>query len=149
MFFIPDFTNNCHYELELVLRVEKVGKAIEERFAHRYYNAVTVGIDFTARDLQDECKQKGLPWEISKSFDQSARIGEWVNISEFKDPLNSIPFWLKKNGVIVQQAASGHMTHHFDKLISYLSHFMDTKDGRLDFYGNPVRGWPCFPRRQA
>ncbi len=137
LFFIPDFTQDCHYELELVLRICKVGKAIEERFAHRYYDVVTVGIDFTARDLQAECKKKGLPWDVAKSFDQSARIGEWLQISDFENPLSDIPFWLKKNDEIVQQSVSGKMIHNFDKLIAYLSERMTLKIGDLIFTGTP------------
>ncbi len=138
IFFVPDFTKNLHYELELVLRISRVGKGIAERFAHRYYDAVTVGIDFTARDLQAECKVKGLPWEISKSFDQSARIGEWISKEDLNVPLDKLPFWLKKNNEIVQEGNSADMIFYFDQLISYLSQFMTLKMGDLLFTGTPA-----------
>jgi len=138
IFFIPEFSNNLHYELEIVLRICRVGKGIAEEFAHRYYDAVTVGIDFTARDLQAQCKAKGLPWEISKSFDQSARIGSWISASEFVNPGTDIPFWLKQNGTIVQSATSATMIFNFDVLIAYLSKFMTLKMGDLIFTGTPA-----------
>ncbi len=138
IFFIPEFSNNLHYELEIVLRICRVGKGIAEEFAHRYYDAVTVGIDFTARDLQAQCKAKGLPWEISKSFDQSARIGSWISASEFVNPGTDIPFWLKQNETIVQSATSATMIFNFDVLIAYLSKFMTLKMGDLIFTGTPA-----------
>jgi 2-keto-4-pentenoate hydratase/2-oxohepta-3-ene-1,7-dioic acid hydratase in catechol pathway len=137
LFFIPDFSNNLHYECEIVLRISRVGKGIAEKFAHRYYDAVTVGVDFTARDLQAQCKAKGLPWEISKSFDQSARIGKWLPVSDFKNPQSEIAFWLKQNEKLVQSASSADMIFKFDTLIAYLSKFMTLKMGDLIFTGTP------------
>jgi 2-keto-4-pentenoate hydratase/2-oxohepta-3-ene-1,7-dioic acid hydratase in catechol pathway len=138
LFFIPDFSNNLHYECEIVLRISRVGKGIAEKFAHRYYDAVTVGIDFTARDLQAQCKAKGLPWEISKSFDQSARIGKWLPVSDFENPQSDISFWLKQNETLVQSASSAEMIFNFDALIAYLSKFMTLKIGDLIFTGTPA-----------
>jgi len=138
MFFIPDFSENLHYELEIVLRISRVGKGIAEKFAHRYYDAITVGIDFTARDLQAQCKTKGLPWEISKSFDQSARIGAWLPVSDFENPQTDISFWLKQNDKIVQASTSAAMIFNFDTLIAYLSKFMTLKIGDLVYTGTPA-----------
>ncbi|MEA1874056.1 MAG: fumarylacetoacetate hydrolase family protein [Bacteroidota bacterium] len=138
IFFIPDFSNNLHYECEIVLRISRVGKGIAEKFSHRYYDAVTVGIDFTARDLQVQCKAKGLPWEISKSFDQSARLGKWLAVSDFENPQSDISFWLKQNEIIVQSASSADMIFKFDALIAYLSKFMTLKIGDLIYTGTPA-----------
>jgi acylpyruvate hydrolase len=145
IFFIPDFTNNLQYELEIVLRIAKVGKAVEPRFAHRYYDAITVGIDFTARDLQERCKKNGLPWEISKSFDQSARIGQWIKMEEFDVPPKSVLFWLKQNDKIVQQAYTRDMIFSFDQLIAYVSRFMTMKIGDIIFTGTPSGVGQVFP----
>lgn len=134
-FFIPDFSHEIHHEIELVLRVCKTGKRIEEQFAHKYFDAISVGIDFTARDLQSELKKKSLPWEISKGFDGSAAIGSFLM---FKD-LNpeSIDFFLKVNGEIKQTGNSSLMIFPFGKIISYASKFFTLKIGDLIFTGTP------------
>ena len=119
----PDFSKEIHYETELVLRVCKTGKAIDEKSASEYYDAITVGIDFTARDLQSQCKAKGHPWEIAKSFDFSAPIGEFKKINELKNP-DDIAFGMKLNGVWVQQGHSRDMIFSFDKIIAHISRFV-------------------------
>lgn len=135
-FYVPDFSNNLHYEAEIVLRICKVGKHIPLKFAHRYYNAYTIGIDFTARDLQDKCKEKGLPWEVSKSFDKSANIGKYLPISD-SDKLSNLNFRLEKNGQVVQQANTDEMIFSFEEVISYISSFMTLKMGDIIFTGTP------------
>ncbi len=136
-FFYPDFSKNIAYEVELVYRICRVGKNIPERFAHRYYDAVGIGIDFTARDLQEQCKQKGLPWEIAKAFDNSAPISkEFIEIETFTDPLN-IVFSLEKNGTVVQHASSSDMIFTIDKLIAHVSKYVMLKIGDLIFSGTP------------
>ena len=135
-FFYPDFSHEIHYETELVLRVCKPGRSIEERFAHRYYDAVTVGIDFTARDLQRQCIQKGHPWEIAKAFDASAPVGEFRKISDLKYP-SEISFGLKLNDQWVQQGNSRDMIFSFDRLVSYVSRFVTLKEGDYIFTGTP------------
>ncbi len=132
----PDFSHEIHYETELVLRVCKTGKAIEEKTASEYYDAITVGIDFTARDLQSECKAKGHPWEIAKSFDYSAPIGEFKKISELKNP-DDIAFGMKLNGVWVQQGHSRDMIFSFDRIVSHVSRFVTLKEGDCIFTGTP------------
>lgn len=135
-FFYPSFSSNIHYELELVLRIGKVGKHIEHRFAHRYIDSVTVGIDFTARDLQADLKSKGLPWERAKAFDGSALVGEFVPYSEFipGDPLH---FHLELNGVEVQRGNSAQMIYSFAEIIAEISTFSTLKKGDLIFTGTP------------
>lgn len=136
-FFYPDFSEDIHYEAELVLRICKVGKHIGERFAHTYYDAIAAGIDFTARDLQQECKKKGLPWEIAKAFDGSAPISDFIPKEEFKD-LYDINFSLKKNGITVQKGNSGMMIFNYEKIITYVSQFVTLKKGDLIFTGTPA-----------
>lgn len=136
-FYIPAFSNEIHYEVELVIKISKVGKNIAEKFAHRYYNEIGLGIDFTARDLQNECKQKGLPWEIAKTFDNSAVLSEFVPLSDY-DNISNIDFSLMKNGTIVQQGNSGNMLFNVDFLISYLSQFYTLKMGDLIYTGTPA-----------
>jgi acylpyruvate hydrolase len=136
-FFLPDFSNAIHYEVEVVLKICKVGKNIETRFAQRYYNEITLGIDFTARDLQNECREKSLPWEISKAFDHSAPIGKFINKKEIPD-LKKINFRLDLNGKTVQKGSTSDMIFTFDEVISYLSKFMTLKTGDLIFTGTPV-----------
>jgi acylpyruvate hydrolase len=136
-FFIPDFSDEIHYEVELVIKINKNGKHIEERFAHTYYSQIGLGIDFTARDIQEECKAKGLPWERAKGFDGSAQISPtFINKSELD--LNDISFQLEKNGVIVQNGNSSDMVFNFDKIIAYLSTFYTLKTGDLIYTGTPA-----------
>lgn len=135
-FFIPDFSQDVHHEIELVLRICKTGKRIEERFAHKYFDAVTVGIDFTARDLQSELKKKSLPWEISKGFDGSAAIGSFIPIEEVN--LESLDFSLNINGETKQSGQSNMMIFPIRKIISYASRFFTLKIGDLIFTGTPA-----------
>ena len=132
----PDFSNKVHYETELVLRICKTGKSIDKEKASEYYDAITVGIDFTARDLQSECKAKGHPWEIAKSFDCSAPTGEFKAISSLKHP-EDIAFGMKLNGVWVQQGHSRDMIFDFNTLVSYVSRFVTLNPGDYIFTGTP------------
>ncbi len=136
-FFYPDFSSNIHHEVEIVIRINRPGRNIDQRFAHRYYDEITAGIDFTARDLQDRCKEKGLPWEISKAFDNAAPLGRFVKISETGDPGN-ISIRLDINGKIVQEGSSSQMIFSFDQIISYISQFITLKIGDLIFTGTPA-----------
>ena len=136
VFFHPEFTKNLHYEGELVLKISKNGKKIDERFAHKYFEGITVGIDFTARDLQNKCKDKGLPWEICKAFDGSAVVGNFVSIKELEDPDN-IHFALNKNGMTVQNGYSKDMLFSFERIISYISNYFTLLKGDLIFTGTP------------
>tara|TARA_B110000046_G_scaffold104437_1_gene111875 strand:- start:159 stop:767 length:609 start_codon:yes stop_codon:yes gene_type:complete len=135
-FFIPDFSDDLHHELELVVRINRVGKSIEERFAHRYYNQVTVGIDFTARDIQRDCKEKGLPWEKAKAFDGSAPIGEWLELQSLD--IQNLNIELKKNGETVQLGNTKDMLFTVDKLIEEISKYFTLKIGDLLFTGTPA-----------
>jgi len=136
-FVIPEWSNAIHYEVELVFRINRLGKHIEEKFAHRYYAEVGLGIDFTARDVQDELKKKSLPWEKAKSFDGSAVISEeFIPLDALPDPKN-IRFSLRKNGELVQQGVSSQMVFNPDQLISYVSKYMMWKMGDLLFTGTP------------
>ena len=143
-FFIPDDMGRIDYEAELVVRICRLGKGIPERFAHRYYDAVTVGIDFTARDLQRKAREQGLPWTICKGFDGSACIGDWVLLPEItpnssdKQPLPPISFHLDKNGEPVQEGCTADMLYTIDQLIAYLSRFFTLKTGDLLFTGTPA-----------
>lgn len=137
-FFIPDFSNDIHYELEIVVRINRLGKNIAERFAHRYYDELTVGIDFTARDIQAELKAKGLPWELSKGFDYSAAVGEFVSKDELPNSVNNLNFELHKNGNQVQLGNSSDMIHSIDKIIDYVSRFFTLKIGDIIFTGTPA-----------
>ena len=136
-FFHPDFSNDIHYEVELVIKIGKEGKHIAEKFALNYIESIGIGIDFTARDIQEKCNQKGLPWEIAKAFDHSAPIGNFINITEFKD-LKNISFSLKKNDEIVQSGNSSDMIFSFEQIISYLSKRFTLKKGDLIFTGTPA-----------
>lgn len=136
-FFIPSYTQRCEYETELVVRISHLGRSIPERFAHRYYKEVTVGIDFTARDLQEKLRSKGLPWDLCKGFDGSAAIGEWVNLEEVGDVQN-LHFHLDINGQTVQSGFTGDMIHRVDKLVSFISQYFMLKTGDLIFTGTPV-----------
>lgn len=136
-FFYPDFSKNVHYETELVLKVSRIGKNIEEDFAHKYYDEIGIGIDFTARDIQDECKKKGLPWEKAKGFDGSAPIGRFLQKNDFPD-LKNITFHGTLNGNTVQKGNSRDMLFSFDAIISYVSKFFTLKIGDLIFTGTPA-----------
>lgn len=135
-FYIPHFSNEINYELELVIRINRLGKHIQQKFAHRYYSSVSLGIDFTARDIQNKLKTLGLPWELSKSFDDSAAIGDFINIEELTD-INTARFRLEKNCKIVQEACVNQMIYSIDTIISYVSGFMTLKIGDLIYTGTP------------
>ena len=132
----PDFSKKVHYETELVLRICKTGKSIDKETASEYYDAITVGIDFTARDLQSECKAKGHPWEIAKSFDFSAPIGEFKKINELKNP-DDIAFGMKLNGKWVQQGRSRDMIFSFNRIVAHVSRFVTLNEGDIIFTGTP------------
>lgn len=136
-FFIPDFSNEIHYETEMVVKINRLGKNIAEKFANRYYDELTVGIDFTARDLQKSLKEKGLPWEISKSFDNSAAIGNFVSKGEFQD-IQDINFHLDINKETVQKGNTSNMIYSIDKIIEYISQYFTLKIGDLIFTGTPA-----------
>lgn len=141
-FYYPEFTNELHYECELVLRVCKNGKYIQERHAGNYYNAITVGIDFTARDIQDELKKKGLPWEKAKAFDNSAAIGKFVDVTPALNKKN-INFHFLKNGEKVQEANSSQMLFSFDAIIAHISNYFSLNIGDLIFTGTPAGVGEC------
>jgi len=143
-FFIPAFSNAIHHEIEVVLRIHRLGKSIQAKFAHKYYNQISVGIDFTARDIQARCKEKGHPWEIAKAFDGSAVLGEFLPKEEVGD-LNDLNFHLTVNGETRQQGNTRDMLFHFDRLIEYVSQFMTLKIGDLIFTGTPVGVGPVKP----
>lgn len=136
-FFIPDFSEQVDYETELVVRINRLGKNIAERFAHRYYDAVTVGIDFTARDLQRKYRAEGKPWELCKGFDNSAAIGDWIPVERFKD-IQQLNFHLDIDGKTVQRGYAGDMLFKIDQIIAYVSLFCTLKIGDLLFTGTPV-----------
>ena len=137
-FYIPDFSNDVHYECELIVRINRLGKNIETRFANRYYDEIGLGIDFTARDLQNKLKDKGLPWEKAKAFDRSAVISsEFINKNELPN-LNAIKFQLKKNGETVQNGDSSFMLFPIDELISQISKYFTLKIGDLIYTGTPA-----------
>lgn len=136
--YIPEFTNDMHHECEIVVRVNRLGKNISEKFAHRYYDEIGIGIDFTARDIQAKCKEKGLPWEKAKAFDHSAPVSEtFIPISKIKD-INNIDFHLEVNGETVQKGNSKDMIFSIDQLIAYVSKFVTLKIGDLIFTGTPA-----------
>ena len=135
-FFVPDWTAQVDYEAELVIRICRLGKGIPVRFAHRYYDAMTVGIDFTARDLQREARQKGLPWTVCKGFDGSAVLGDWVPKEELP-PVQGLHFRLDRNGQTVQQGHTADMLYGVDELIAYLSRFFTLRTGDLLYTGTP------------
>lgn len=136
-FYHPDFSENIHNEVELVLKISKEGKHIQKKFADRYFEEIGIGIDFTARDLQDKCKAKGLPWEIAKAFNGSAPIGEFLPISSFKD-LNDINFHLCINGQEKQKGNTSMMLFDFGTIIEYVSKFFTLKKGDLIYTGTPA-----------
>lgn len=136
-FFIPSFSDEIHHELELVIRINKVGKNIAEKFAYKYFDELTVGIDFTARDLQQQLKSKGLPWELAKAFDGSAPTGEFIPVKDFES-LSTIDFHLNLNGKTVQKGNSGDMISSFSRIVSYVSGFITLKKGDFIFTGTPA-----------
>ena len=136
-FFVPDHLGRIDYEAEVVVRICRLGKTIPERFAHRYYDAVTVGIDFTAREVQQQARKAGHPWTLCKGFDGAAAIGEWVPKEKFLD-VQSLQFHLDKNGETVQQGFTGNMLYRVDELISYISQYFTLKTGDLLYTGTPA-----------
>ena len=135
-FFIPPFSNDVHYEVEVLIKINKVGKHIASRFAHKYYDEIGLGIDFTARDVQQQCKEKGLPWEKAKAFDGSAVIGNFYNKKDFN--LENLSFQLFKNNEIVQDGNTQSMLWKIDELISYVSQYFTLKKGDIIFTGTPA-----------
>jgi len=135
-YYIPDFTQDLHYEIELVLKINQNGKCISEKFAHKYYDEIAVGIDFTACDLQADLSQKGLPWELAKAFDGSAIVGKFVS-KETIESSSSIQFHLDKNGTTVQEGNTTQMLRGFDVIISEVSQFFTLRKGDLIFTGTP------------
>ncbi|EAZ79079.1 fumarylacetoacetate hydrolase family protein [Algoriphagus machipongonensis] len=136
-FFYPDYSDNIHYEGEVVLKINKEGKYIEKKFAHRYVSEIGFGVDFTARDLQDQCKAKGLPWEIAKAFNGSAPIGTFIPVAEIPD-LKNIDFHLSINGEVKQKGNTSLMLFDFETIIEYVSQFFMLKKGDLIFTGTPA-----------
>ena len=136
-FYIPSFSNLIHHEVEVLVRINRIGKYIEEKFAHKYYQEIGLGIDFTARDLQKNLKQKGLPWEKAKAFDGSALIGSWYNKNNFSD-LNQLDFKLVKNSKTVQEGNTSQMLWSIDTLINEVSRFFTLKIGDVIFTGTPA-----------
>jgi len=136
-FYYPEFSKDVHYEVELVLRVCNEGKHVSKKFAHKYYDSVGVGIDFTARDLQSELKSKGLPWELAKAFDHSAVVSSLIPKEEFKD-LQDLNFSMEKNGTTVQEGNSKDMIFDFDSLIHFISQYITLRKGDLIYTGTPV-----------
>jgi 2-keto-4-pentenoate hydratase/2-oxohepta-3-ene-1,7-dioic acid hydratase in catechol pathway len=135
-FFLPGFSENIHYEVEVVVKISKLGKGIEERFAHRYYDEITVGIDITARDLQSRYAKAGLPWELSKGFDGAAPVGEFIPVSSIRDVLD-LDFRLDINGHTVQKSNTSDMIFNINKIIEYVSGYFTLKTGDLIFTGTP------------
>ncbi|MFB9057758.1 fumarylacetoacetate hydrolase family protein [Mariniflexile ostreae] len=136
-FFIPDFSEDVHYEVEVLVKINRVGKYIDKKFAHKYYNEIGLGIDFTARDVQMQLKAKGLPWEKAKSFDGAAVVGDWISVEEIA-AVNDISFSLKKNDTIVQSGNTSHMLWKIDELIEYVSKYFTLKIGDIIFTGTPA-----------
>ena len=136
-FFIPDFSAEIHYEVEILVKINKVGKHIQRKFAHNYYDQIGLGIDFTARDLQKELKTKGLPWERAKGFDGSAVVGSWLNRDQFSD-VNAISFSMQKNGSTVQSGNTQLMLWKIDEIIEYVSKYFTLKIGDIIFTGTPA-----------
>ncbi len=136
-FFIPDFSNNVQHEVEVLVKINRIGKYIDAKFAHKYYQEIGLGIDFTARDLQQQLKEKGLPWEKAKAFDGAAVVGKWVDKNKFKN-INNINFSLQKNETLVQQGNTKNMLWKIDELIAYVSQFFTLKIGDIIFTGTPL-----------
>lgn len=136
-FFIPEFSNDVHHEVEILVKITRVGKYIDKKFAHKYYNEIGLGIDFTARDLQEQLKAKGLPWEKAKAFDGAAVIGNWFPKSNFKN-VDDINFSLHKNDIEVQKGNTSHMMWKIDEIIEYVSKYFTLKIGDIIFTGTPA-----------
>ncbi|MDA0779578.1 MAG: fumarylacetoacetate hydrolase family protein [Bacteroidetes bacterium] len=136
-FFIPEFSNDVHHEVEVLVKINRIGKHIQSKFAHKYYNEIGLGIDFTARDLQQKLKSNGLPWEKAKAFDGSAVVGKWFDKSSLGD-LSNIPFSLRKNGEVVQEANTSLMLWNIDEIIAHVSQFFTLKIGDILFTGTPA-----------
>ena len=136
-FFIPEFSNEVHHEVEVLVKINRIGKHIQSKFAHKYYNEIGLGIDFTARDLQQKLKTSGLPWEKAKAFDGSAVVGKWFDKSAFGD-LTSISFSLHKNGSVVQEANTSLMLWSIDEIIAHVSQYFTLKIGDILFTGTPA-----------
>ena len=134
-FFLPDFSEEVHHEIELVLKIDRLGKGIDEQFAHRYYHEIGIGVDFTARDLQRVAKEKGLPWEKAKAFDGSAPLGGFLAKEKLPDP---ILFRLEINGKTVQEGSTADLIFSFDKIIAYVSRYITLRTGDLIFTGTPA-----------
>jgi 2-keto-4-pentenoate hydratase/2-oxohepta-3-ene-1,7-dioic acid hydratase in catechol pathway len=135
-FYLPNFSNDVHHEVELVIKINKVGKKIQEKFARNYFSEIGLGIDFTARDVQSELKSKGLPWELAKAFDGSAPIGNFINIENMD--LKNIDFSLQKNGQIVQKGNTAQMIFSFEQIVSFVSQYFTLKVGDLIYTGTPA-----------
>ena len=146
-FVIPEFTQNVHYEVEVLVKIKKLGKYIDKKFAHTYYEEIGLGIDFTARDLQKDLKEKGLPWEKAKAFDGSAVIGNWISKSEIED-IDNMSFSLEQNGNIVQHGNTRAMLWKIDELISYVSQYFTLKIGDVIFTGTPAGVGTISPNDQ-
>ena len=142
-YYIPDWTNELEYEAEIVVQINRVGKCISERFAHRYYDNLSIGIDFTARDLQREAIKRGEPWTRSKAFDGSAVVGEWINKQELNFPEKAIDLRLECDNQLVQHAFSDEMIHSIDQIIAYISQQHTLKIGDLIFTGTPAGVGAC------
>jgi acylpyruvate hydrolase len=136
-FFYPDFSNDIHHELEVVIKIDRLGRSIEQKYASRYFSQIGLGIDFTARDLQAECKKNGLPWEIAKGFDYSAPVSKFVPVANFKD-IHNLNFHLDINGKRVQTGNTSEMIFSFENIISYVSQFVTLKTGDLIYTGTPA-----------
>ncbi len=135
-FYLPSFSNDVHHEVELVIKINKVGKKIQEKFARNYFSEIGLGIDFTARDVQSELKAKGLPWELAKAFDGSAPIGNFINIENID--LKNIDFSLQKNGQVVQKGNTAQMIFSFEQIVSFVSQYFTLKVGDLIYTGTPA-----------
>ena len=136
-FYLPDFINDVHHEVELVIKISKLGKNIKEQFARNYFTEIGLGVDFTARDLQTHLKEKGLPWELAKAFDNSAPLGDFISVADRKE-LNNIAFGLQKNGTWVQQGNAADMIFSFEKIIAFVSTYFTLKVGDLIYTGTPA-----------
>jgi 2-keto-4-pentenoate hydratase/2-oxohepta-3-ene-1,7-dioic acid hydratase in catechol pathway len=148
-FFIPEFSNDVHYEVELVIKINKLGKHIPIQFARDYYSEIALGIDFTARDIQSKLKEKGLPWEKAKGFDHSAVISKFIPVEQFgisqNDSIKSLNFSLQKNNVVVQQGNTDFMINNIDEIISHVSQYFTLKIGDYIFTGTPAGVGPVAP----